>query len=64
MKFLKENVNVFAWSHDEMLGIESDVMMHYLNVDLNYKPIQQKKCVFTPKRYEAIRVEVEKLKHA
>lgn len=29
MKFLKENVDVFTWSHDEMLRIEPNVMVHH-----------------------------------
>lgn len=41
-KFLKENLNVFAWLYDEMPGIEPEVMVHRLNVDPNYKQVQQK----------------------
>lgn len=45
--FLKNNVDVFVWSHNEMLGIKSKVMVHRLNVDPYFKPIQQKRCIFT-----------------
>lgn len=38
--------------------------MHRLNIDPDYKPIKQKRCVFTLERYEAILVEVEKLNQA
>ena len=60
-KFLKENMDVFAWSHDEMPGIDPKVMVHKLNVDPNHKIVQQKRRVFTPEKYEAIREEVDKL---
>ena len=30
--FLKKNQDVFAWSHDDMPGIDPTVMVHRLNV--------------------------------
>lgn len=36
VKFLKENINMFSWSYDEMPIIELRVMVHYLNVDIDY----------------------------
>lgn len=53
-KFLKENVDVFTWSHDEMLEIEPEMMVHHLNIDPDYKLIQQKRHVFTLERRKAI----------
>ena len=32
MTFLKENQNVFTWSHEDMSGIDPSVMVHRLNV--------------------------------
>ena len=32
MAFLRENQDVFAWSHEDMPGIDPLVMMHRLNV--------------------------------
>ena len=44
--FLKEHRDVFAWSHEDMLGIDPSVIVHRLNVDLTYNPIIQKCCRF------------------
>ena len=33
IRFLKENLDVFAWSHEDMPGISPEVIQHKLNVD-------------------------------
>ena len=33
IEFLKENLDVFAWSHKDMLGISPKIIQHKLNVD-------------------------------
>ena len=33
IKFFRENLDVFAWRHEDMLGIDSGVIKHRLNVD-------------------------------
>ena len=38
IRFLKENLDVFAWSHEDMLGISPEVIQHKLNVDVGRKP--------------------------
>ena len=43
MTFLKDNQDVFAWSHEDMLGINPSVMVHKLNVSPSFPPILQKK---------------------
>ena len=50
IQFLKENIDVFAWSHEDMPGIAPEVIQHQLNVDPEWKPVQQKRRVFTPER--------------
>ena len=40
VKFLKKNMDVFAWSHEDMLGIDRQVIKHNLNVDPTKKPLQ------------------------
>ena len=40
VQFLKENLDVFAWSHKDMLGISPKVIEHKLNVNPEKKPIQ------------------------
>ena len=61
VQFLKENVDVFAWSHEDMPGMDPGVITHRLNVSPSFKPIRQKKRVFAPKRDNAIKNEVHKL---
>ena len=34
IQFLKENLDIFAWSHEDMLGISPKVIEHKLNVNL------------------------------
>ena len=41
--FLKMNQDVFAWSHEDMLGIDPSVIVHRLNVNPTSSPIRQKK---------------------
>ena len=59
--FLRKSIDVFAWSHEDMPGIDPSVITHRLNVYPSSKPIQQKKRVFAPKRDNAIKEEVQKL---
>ncbi|XP_050241072.1 uncharacterized protein LOC126689967 [Quercus robur] len=61
VQFLRKNVDVFAWSHEDMPGIDPNVITHRLNVCLSSKPIRQKKRVFAPERENAIKDEVQKL---
>ena len=62
--FLKMNQDVFAWSHDNMPGIDPSVIVHRLNVNPASPPIRQKKRVFAPERDKAIAEEVKKLLEA
>ena len=61
MEFLKHNLDIFAWTHEDMLGINNKVIEHRLNVDPTRKPVQQKRRVFAHERNRAIVQEVEKL---
>ena len=61
VQFLKENLDIFVWSHEDMLSISSKVIQHKLSVDLKMKPVQQKRQVFAPKQNEVITDEVNKL---
>ena len=44
--FLRMNQDVFAWSHEDMPGIDPSVIVHRLNVNPTSLPIRQKKRVF------------------
>ena len=61
MKFLKKNLDFFAWSHEDMPGIDRRVIEHSLNIYATKKPIQQKRRVSAPEQNKAIMEEVEKL---
>nr|XP_023880358.1 uncharacterized protein LOC111992701 [Quercus suber] len=61
VEFLKHNLDVFAWTHEDMSGIENEVIEHKLNVDPAKKPAQQRRRTFALERNKAIMEEVEKL---
>ena len=42
VQFLKENLDVFAWSHEDMPGIAPEIIQHKLNVNPDKKPVQQR----------------------
>ena len=44
--FLKDNQDVFTWSHENMPGIDPSIIVHRLNVSPSFSPIRQKKRVF------------------
>ena len=44
---LKDNQDVFAWSHEDMPGIDPKIMVNKLNVSPTFSPIRQKIRVFT-----------------
>ena len=39
VSFLKDNLDVFAWSHKDMLGIPASIIQHRLKVDSEKKPV-------------------------
>uniref|UniRef100_A0A2N9HST9 RNA-directed DNA polymerase n=1 Tax=Fagus sylvatica TaxID=28930 RepID=A0A2N9HST9_FAGSY len=61
VQFLKDNKDVFAWSHEDMPSINPSIISHKLNVDPSLRPIKQKRRVFAPERNNAIMEEVDKL---
>ena len=40
VRFLKKSIDVFAWSHEDMPGIDPSVITHHLNVYPSSKPIR------------------------
>ena len=62
--FLRDNQDVFAWSHEDMPGIDPSVIVHKLNMSPPFSPIRQKKRVFTQEQDKAIAEEVQKLLEA
>ena len=37
---LKKNADIFAWTLDDMPGIDPDVISHQLNVDPQFRPVR------------------------
>ena len=61
IQFLKENLDVFAWSHEDMPGIAPEITQHKLNVNPDRKPVQQRRRVFALEWDQAVTDEVTKL---
>ena len=61
IKFLKENLDVFAWSYEDMQGISPMIIQHKLNVNPERKPVQQRRRAFTLEQDQAVTEEVTKL---
>ena len=61
VQFLKKNIDVFAWSHEDIPGIDPSVITHRLNVCPSFKAVRQKKMVFAPERDNVVKDKVQKL---
>ncbi|XP_075633375.1 uncharacterized protein LOC142605828 [Castanea sativa] len=61
VQFLKKSLDVFAWSDEDMPGIDPSVITHRLNMYPSSNPVRQKKIIFAPERDNAIKEEVLKL---
>ena len=46
MTLLKEYMDVFAWTYDEIPGLDLGLVVHALNVDPGVKPVIQPARVF------------------
>ena len=64
IRFLKQNMEVFAWKQEDMGGIDPTVITHRLKVSPSFKPFKQKKRSFASERHKAINEEVDKLLQA
>ena len=59
--FLRDNQDIFAWSHKDMSRIDPSVIVHRLNVSPSFSTIWQKTQVFAQERDKAIAKEIRKL---
>ena len=60
--FLKANLDVFTWNHEDMVGIDPNVMLHRLNINPEHKHyVRQKRRPMTAECYAALKEEVDKL---
>ena len=58
---LKKYVDLFAWTYDEMPGLDPGLVVHFLNVDPGVKPVLQLARVFHTNIEAQITQEVKKL---
>ena len=61
VQFLKKSIDVFAWTREDMSGINPSVITYHLNVYPSSMPVRQKKRVFALEQDNAIKEEIEKL---
>jgi hypothetical protein len=60
LKFLFNNKDVFAWSANDLCGVNRDVIEHSLNVDPTIRPRKQKLQKMSHDKAEGARNEVKK----
>ena len=61
IQFLRNNKDVFTWSHEDMPGINPSIISHKLNINPTLRPVKQRCRVFSPERNDAVLEEVDKL---
>ena len=61
MALLKKYIDVFAWTYDEMPGLDPGLVIHSLNVDPGVRPVIQPARVFHTDVEAQITQEVKKL---
>jgi hypothetical protein len=57
----QEVCDIFAWSYEEMSGIDPDIVVHEIKTHLGTRPVQQRLHMVHPRKETAIKLEVEKL---
>jgi hypothetical protein len=60
-KFLFNNKDVFAWSANDLCGVNRDVIQHSLNVDPTIRPRKQRLQKMSDDKAEGVRNEVKRL---
>jgi hypothetical protein len=60
-RFLFNNKDVFAWSANDLCGVNRDVIEHSLNVDPSFRPRKQRLQKMSDDKAEGARNEVKKL---
>ena len=64
IRFLEQNMEVFAWKQEDMGGVDPAVITHRLNANPSFKLVKQKRMSFASERQKAINEEVGKLLQA
>ncbi|KAL0402374.1 UNVERIFIED_CONTAM: hypothetical protein Slati_4267300 [Sesamum latifolium] len=58
---LQRNVDIFAWTPQDLEGFDPNVITHHLNINPSIKSVKQKKRYFEPENDKIIQGEVDKL---
>jgi hypothetical protein len=61
LRFLFNNKDVFAWSANDLCGVNRDVIEHSLNVDPSFRPRKQRLRKMSKDKAEGARNEVKRL---
>lgn len=61
IEILQENIGQFAWSYQDMLEIDPNLVVHHLAVDLKLKPVKQKLQKMHPKVTLLVKADLEKM---
>jgi hypothetical protein len=61
LRFLSNNKDVFAWSANDLCGVNRDVIEHSLNVDPSFRPRKQRLWKMSEDKAEGARNEVKRL---
>src|SRR5688572_6628204 len=61
LRFLFNNKDVFAWTTNDLCGVNRDVIEHSLNVDLTFRPRKQRLRKMSDDKVEGARNEVKRL---
>jgi hypothetical protein len=61
LRFLFNNKDVFAWTTNDLCGVNRDIIEHSLNVDSSFKPRKQRLQKMSNDKAEGARNEVKRL---
>jgi hypothetical protein len=61
LRFLFNNKDVFAWSANDLCGVNRDIIEHSLNVDPSFRPRKQRLRKMSKDKAEGARNEVKRL---
>ena len=61
LELLKEYKDVFAWSHEDMKGLDPKFYPHKINLSTDAKPVQQRRYRMNPNYVAHVKEEIDKL---
>jgi hypothetical protein len=61
LAFLDKNIDVFAWSTSNLIGVSKDIIENRLQVSPNAKPRKQKDRKMSEEKVEDVKTEVQRL---